>query len=158
MRYDEPHNANRPQWHQLNIQFDDHQTAERAVITHLGPVLTEVESTGLVISWFFIRKQWWRFRYLPTSGTSAREAKKLLEDTVRALRDVGYASRWVESITSPRPTPSAARQGWQPHTLCSIRTAATSSSTSSCPVTTCSPVHPTARASGGNSRSCSAPP
>jgi len=101
MRHDDPHTADRPQWHQINIQFDDHQGAERAVIAHLGPVLMEAESTGLVISWFFIRKQWWRFRYLPTSGTSAGEATKLLEDAARAMRDCGYASRWVESIYEP---------------------------------------------------------
>ncbi|MGQ0778184.1 MAG: thiopeptide-type bacteriocin biosynthesis protein [Pseudonocardiales bacterium] len=106
MRHDNPHTANQPQWdqtqwHQLNIQFDYHQDAERAVIAHLGPVLMTAESTGLLASWFFIRKQWWRFRYLPTSSTSADEAKKLLEDAARSMRDFGYASRWVENIYEP---------------------------------------------------------
>ena len=101
MRHDDPYTATRPPWHQINIQFGDHQGAEGAVIAHLGPVLREVESTGLVISWFFIRKQWWRFRYLPTSDTSASEATKLLEDAVRSMRDSGYVSRWVESIYEP---------------------------------------------------------
>ncbi len=101
MRHDDPHTANQPQWHQINIQFDDHQAAERALIAHLGPVLMAAESTGLVISWFFIRKRWWRFRYLPTSDTSADEATKLLEDAARSMQKSGYVSRWVESIYEP---------------------------------------------------------
>lgn len=116
MRHDEPHNTNRPQWHQtqwhqLNIQLGDHQAAERAIIAHLGPVLIEAESTGLVISWFFIRKQWWRFRYLPTSTASARDATKLLEDAARSLRNSGYASRWVENIYEPETHAFGGDQG-----------------------------------------------
>lgn len=101
MRHDDLHNANRPQWHQISIQFDDHQAAERAVNAHLGPVLIEAESTGLVTSWFFIRKQWWRFRYRPASDTSAGEANKLLEDAARSMRDSGHPSRWVENSYEP---------------------------------------------------------
>jgi len=111
MRYDDPHNADRTQWHQLNIRFGDRHAAERAAIAYLGPVLREAESTGLVTSWFFIRKQWWRFRYLPASSTSAGEAKNLLEEAVRSLRDCGCVSRWVESIYEPETNAFGGKEG-----------------------------------------------
>lgn len=101
MQHDDPQHANRPQWHQINIQFDGHDASERNAIAHLGPALMTAESTGLLTSWFFIRKQWWRFRYMPTSSTSAREAKKLLKNAALFMQDSGYASRWVENIYEP---------------------------------------------------------
>jgi thiopeptide-type bacteriocin biosynthesis protein len=96
MRHNDP-----PQWHQINIRFDDRQAAERCAFEHLGPVLTRAESAGLVTSWFFVRKQWWRFRYLPASGTSADEATKLLRDAASSMRDSGHAARWVEGVYEP---------------------------------------------------------
>jgi len=71
MQHDDPQHSNRPQWRQINIQFDGHDASEHNAIDHLGPALMTAESTGLLASWFFIRKQWWRFRYMPTSSTAA---------------------------------------------------------------------------------------
>ncbi|MGH8572527.1 MAG: thiopeptide-type bacteriocin biosynthesis protein [Gammaproteobacteria bacterium] len=118
MRHDDPQHANRPQWHQINIQFDGHDGAERNAIARLGPALMTAESTGLLTSWFFIRKQWWRFRYLPTSSTAAGEAKKLLEDVARSMQDSGDASRWVESIYEPETHAFGGEEGMAAaHTL-----------------------------------------
>ncbi|MBV9013100.1 MAG: thiopeptide-type bacteriocin biosynthesis protein [Pseudonocardiales bacterium] len=101
MRHEDPQHGNRPPWHQINIEFDSRDVAERHAIAYLGPALMAAESTGLLTSWFFTRKQWWRFRYLPTSSRAAGEAKRLLEDAARSMQGSGYASRWVENTYEP---------------------------------------------------------
>lgn len=101
MRHDHLQEADQPQWRQIDIRFNDRHAAERHAIARLGPVLMNGESTGLLASWFFTRKQSWRFRYMPASSTSAGKAKRLLEDAARSLTDRGHASRWVENIYEP---------------------------------------------------------
>jgi thiopeptide-type bacteriocin biosynthesis protein len=101
MPHDDLQPADQPHWHQINVQFDNHSAAERSALARLGPVLATAESTGLLTSWFFIRKQWWRFRYLPTSSATASEATRLLEDAARSMRESGHASRWVHNIYEP---------------------------------------------------------
>jgi thiopeptide-type bacteriocin biosynthesis protein len=101
MAYDEPPLAIEPCWHQLNVLFADHRAAEHGVVAHLGPTLQQAHARGLVTSWFFIRKPWWRFRYLPATTASADEASTLLRQAAIATCSAGFATRWVHGIYEP---------------------------------------------------------
>ncbi|GAA0981363.1 hypothetical protein GCM10009555_049350 [Acrocarpospora macrocephala] len=59
------------QWRQANVTFPDPDDAERLAVTRIGPALRNAEEHGLVSTWFFIRKEQWRLRWLPTSPTAA---------------------------------------------------------------------------------------
>ncbi|MGY0231404.1 methyltransferase, FxLD system [Longispora urticae] len=60
--YPEPATA----WRQVNLRFADWRAAERHAACDLGPVLMEAEETGLIMTWWFIRKgDTWRLRILP---------------------------------------------------------------------------------------------
>lgn len=82
-------------WRQLNIQFVDPHAAERHVVDHLGPALQHARSTGMIDSWFFIRKPWWRLRYLPTSADGVTETNQHLADVI------GELGRCIEGIYEP---------------------------------------------------------
>lgn len=79
------------QWHQANVTFTDRDDAQRLAVTHIGPILRDAEEDRLVSAWFFIRKQQWRWRWLPTSPAAA--------DTVlRALTGADPSMTWTMSV------------------------------------------------------------
>jgi len=90
-----------PAWQQLNITFAGRQAAEDAAVGELGPALTDAETSGLICCWFFIRKQWWRVRYLPASAATAAAAGTFLTGTAQTLVDAGQAVRWIPGIYEP---------------------------------------------------------
>jgi thiopeptide-type bacteriocin biosynthesis protein len=90
-----------PAWQQLNLTFAGRQAAEHAAAGQLGPALTDAETTGLISSWFFIRKPWWRVRYLPASAATATAAGTFVTRTAQALVDAGHAVRWTPGIYEP---------------------------------------------------------
>ena len=59
------------QWHQANVTFTDPHDAERLAATRIAPVLRDAEDNGDIDSWWFVRKQQWRFRYRTTEHTQA---------------------------------------------------------------------------------------
>lgn len=59
------------QWRQANITFRNGDDAERLTVMRVGPKLREAKDRGLLSAWFFIRKQQWRLRWLPTSPAAA---------------------------------------------------------------------------------------
>lgn len=62
-------------WLQVTVEFPDPTQAEDIALTHVAPLLTEAEASGLIDAWFFIRKApSWRVRYRPNPNTpEARE-------------------------------------------------------------------------------------
>lgn len=53
-------------WWQANLEFDDWNHAEETVVAHLAPVLDSLAQTGVLHSWWFIRKApCWRLRLRP---------------------------------------------------------------------------------------------
>lgn len=88
-------------WAQVSIRFASDEQAERETVTRLGPVLEQAESAGLIGSWFFIRKPWWRFRYLPATSQSAGPARQLIEDTAREMLNAGHSPEWAVNIYEP---------------------------------------------------------
>ena len=59
------------QWHQANVTFTDPHDAERLAATRIAPVLRDAEDNGDIDSWWFVRKQQWRFRYRATEHAQA---------------------------------------------------------------------------------------
>ncbi|MGH3686482.1 MAG: thiopeptide-type bacteriocin biosynthesis protein [Pseudonocardiaceae bacterium] len=62
-------------WIQVNIAFpgQDPRQRERQAVDHLVRILPAAQASGLITSWFFIRKGRWRVRYLPTEQATGRD-------------------------------------------------------------------------------------
>jgi protein-L-isoaspartate(D-aspartate) O-methyltransferase len=54
-------------WQQADATFPDRSTAGHLFTTQVGPVLRQAEADGAIASWFFLRKEQWRLRWLPAS-------------------------------------------------------------------------------------------
>ncbi|WP_030169923.1 thiopeptide-type bacteriocin biosynthesis protein [Spirillospora albida] len=82
-------------WTQVNIDFpsQDPQERERQAVAHLGSVLPDAEADGLITSWFFIRKDRWRIRYLRTETSNRGDC------SVHPLLTQGVA--WTSDIYEP---------------------------------------------------------
>jgi len=88
-------------WGQVSIRFASDEQAERETVTRLGPVLEHAESAGTIDSWFFIRKPWWRFRYLLATCESADSARQLIEDAARQMANADRSLKWAAHIYEP---------------------------------------------------------
>jgi thiopeptide-type bacteriocin biosynthesis protein len=78
-------------WQQVNISCagGTRQEQEQRAVAHLGQVLPAAEASGLISSWWFIRKGAWRVRYLPAGKPDSRGlAHKLLTDGVSWTSDI----------------------------------------------------------------------
>lgn len=101
---DEPSDNPKPEWRQLNIAFaGSHRHAvEHAAATYLGPALADAEGRGLISSWFFIRKQPWKLRYLPADHRDGSEqADTLLYEAAISLEKAQQATGWRRGFYEP---------------------------------------------------------
>ncbi|WP_285628267.1 thiopeptide-type bacteriocin biosynthesis protein [Kineosporia sp. NBRC 101677] len=73
-------------WQQANAWFTGREQAVRLATTQIGPLLADAEQQGLITSWFYIRKEQWRFRYLPTNAAAAATLAGRLSN----LREPGW--------------------------------------------------------------------
>ncbi|QXJ21689.1 bacteriocin biosynthesis protein [Actinomadura graeca] len=82
----------RSSWNQVNIAFPgkDARERERQAAAHLARILPAAEADGLITSWFFVRKDRWRVRYLPAEPG---------DRSVRSLLTQGVA--WTSEIYEP---------------------------------------------------------
>jgi len=80
-----PHHS----WQQANAAFPDHAAAEQQFTSQAGPVLRDAEAEGLIISWFFLRKQQWRLRWLPSSPAAS---ETFLAALARATPSLSWTS------------------------------------------------------------------
>jgi thiopeptide-type bacteriocin biosynthesis protein len=91
-----------PPWSQVSIHFDPWDTAEQIAVSHLAPVLADIEQAGLITTWFFIRK-WprWRVRFRPTPNPAENNAVERLHHHLDALADSGHIAAWTSTIYEP---------------------------------------------------------
>ncbi|TYC10060.1 bacteriocin biosynthesis protein [Actinomadura syzygii] len=78
-------------WTQVNIAFPGQKPRERErqAAAHLARILPTAEASGLITSWFFIRKDRWRVRYLPTETSGdGRYLRSLLTRGVDWTSDI----------------------------------------------------------------------
>jgi thiopeptide-type bacteriocin biosynthesis protein len=59
-----------PAWRQVTITFPDPPTAPQQARRHLAPLLVDAEERRFITTWFYVRKDAWRVRYLPTPDGS----------------------------------------------------------------------------------------
>jgi thiopeptide-type bacteriocin biosynthesis protein len=85
-------------WRQVTIYFDDYATAEEVGIHHLAPRMTSAEDTGLISSWFFVRKApCWRLRFLSSQEHATTSLCRWLE----SMANDGHITSWTETIYEP---------------------------------------------------------
>jgi protein-L-isoaspartate(D-aspartate) O-methyltransferase len=83
-------------WRQTNATFADRDSAERLAVTRIGPILADAEDRGLISSWFFIRKDQWRLRWLPASHSAAGTV-------LQALASADESMTWTSVVCELEP-------------------------------------------------------
>ena len=85
-----------PTWHQVDIRFTDHATAEDITARWLRPALDQTTS------WWFTRKSpTWRVRHLTRDAGSTAHGRAALTRTLDDLRSEGEVTDWTEVIYEP---------------------------------------------------------
>ncbi|MFF9101593.1 thiopeptide-type bacteriocin biosynthesis protein [Streptomyces rubrogriseus] len=92
-------------WLQANIEFPDYSTAERAFHTYLLAPLRRATDSGVIGSWWFIRKHpCWRFRAVPGPRSTADKMSKNIAELLDTAVSGGGVSRWWPSHYEPETT------------------------------------------------------
>ncbi|MBG0569149.1 thiopeptide-type bacteriocin biosynthesis protein [Actinoplanes aureus] len=87
-------------WHQTDIGFTDHCTAEQSAATHVIPILATAEARGLISAWSIVRKgTQWRLRYRPTR--TGADAPAGITASLTALCGAGHLTKVVDVIYEP---------------------------------------------------------
>lgn len=92
-------------WHQVNIEFADYPTAERAFLTYLLPPLQQATDTGTVGAWWFVRKcPCWRLRIAPGSQALIEDTSKHIAEALDSAVSWGVVKRYWPSLYEPETT------------------------------------------------------
>ncbi|MFG1955591.1 thiopeptide-type bacteriocin biosynthesis protein [Micromonospora sp. NPDC048830] len=87
-------------WHQVEIEFPDRYTAERTVATRIAPRLRQAEDSGVVTSWWYIRKTpHWRLRLRPDE--SQRQLRAFVTQMLDELASKRFVVAWSSGIYEP---------------------------------------------------------
>lgn len=86
------------EWRQITIAFPDPRTAEQVARTHLAPILAEAEARHLITTWFYVRKDNWRLRYLPATTT---DADRYLTSELERLTHARHIDAAIPGIYEP---------------------------------------------------------
>ncbi|GAB3454266.1 thiopeptide-type bacteriocin biosynthesis protein [Actinophytocola sediminis] len=101
MGHDDP-NTPEQVWQQVFIHFNDYTTAELVGAGHLRPAMTDLETSGVITSWFFIRKNpCWRLRFLPANAVTASDTTAVVHRRLERLTAGGHIKGWTETIYEP---------------------------------------------------------
>ncbi|WNV90243.1 thiopeptide-type bacteriocin biosynthesis protein [Umezawaea sp. Da 62-37] len=101
MDHDDP-NVPEQAWQQVFVHFDDYTTAERIGAVHVGPAMTDLERSGVITSWFFIRKNpCWRLRFLPSHAGTGSDTTAGVHRRLEALAEGGHIKGWTDTIYEP---------------------------------------------------------
>ncbi|WP_328869105.1 thiopeptide-type bacteriocin biosynthesis protein [Streptomyces sp. NBC_00287] len=85
-------------WHQVNIEFADYPTAERAFRAYILPALR----TGPVGAWWFLRKYpCWRLRVQASPEARIKDAVAQVTDVLDSALSWGVAKGWWSSLYEP---------------------------------------------------------
>ncbi len=92
--------AAEPPWLQYHLHLAN-PAAEAFAVQHLGPALTALEDTGVVIAWHYLRKgDRWRLRYRPPASDPTA-ATAAVEDMLGRCRTAGVITAWTSVIYEP---------------------------------------------------------
>jgi thiopeptide-type bacteriocin biosynthesis protein len=88
-------------WYQVQIEFADPHAAEHIVATRLGPRLRHAETTGLLTSWWYIRKTpRWRLR-LHAEAPHREQLRRFVTDTLDELASQRQIVTWAAGVYEP---------------------------------------------------------
>ncbi len=86
-------------WYQVHVEFPDRTIAETVMATQVGPGLLDAQATGIVHSWWYIRKApFWRLRF---QTTTPAETQALIRRTLDGLVAQHLVTRWWPGIYEP---------------------------------------------------------
>jgi thiopeptide-type bacteriocin biosynthesis protein len=86
-------------WYQVHIQFADWNAAEEIGARELFPRLDQLEQTGAIAGWWFLRKHpCWRIR---VRGTTSHEPAKEAVPVLDELATAGHIERWWPTTYEP---------------------------------------------------------
>jgi thiopeptide-type bacteriocin biosynthesis protein len=87
-------------WYQARVQFPRWDTAEHAAADALAPRLRQLQDSGLVTGWWFIRKHpCWRLRLQPSHPHA--DATTAIRATLDVLAASRVITRWAPGIYEP---------------------------------------------------------
>jgi protein-L-isoaspartate(D-aspartate) O-methyltransferase len=85
----------------VNLWFPDWQAAEWTGVHLLGPRLAHAEHAGLIIGWWFTRKDiCWRVRYRPDPDQH-EHAQAVIGEIMRELAADNAIQRWAQTLYEP---------------------------------------------------------
>ncbi|MGH4016748.1 MAG: thiopeptide-type bacteriocin biosynthesis protein [Pseudonocardiaceae bacterium] len=89
-------------WYQVRVQFTDWDAAEHTAATRLGPHLQQIQDTGVVAVWWFIRKApCWRLRLRRDPTTAFDDMKAAVSSVLDSHMTAGLIERWWETVYEP---------------------------------------------------------
>lgn len=89
-------------WFAVRIQPTDWDTAEHAAATHLGPRLQQAQNTGVLATWWFVRKHpCWRLRLRPGPTATVTELGVACGAILDSLTEAGLLDRWWTASHEP---------------------------------------------------------
>ncbi|MFJ6138262.1 thiopeptide-type bacteriocin biosynthesis protein [Kitasatospora sp. NPDC092286] len=89
-------------WVHFFVQPASWDTAENAFATQLFPYLRDAETSGDILSWWYVRKHpVWRLRFQPGPATTATRLRTSLTGTLTALQQQGVITTWSHGIYEP---------------------------------------------------------
>jgi thiopeptide-type bacteriocin biosynthesis protein len=85
-------------WQQVNIEFTDYPTAQRAFLAYLLPSLREACDVGAIGAWWFVRKfPCWRLRVVPGPQPMGERASEPIHAALDSAVSWGVVKRWWPS-------------------------------------------------------------
>lgn len=92
-------------WYQVNIEFADHPTADRAFLAYLLPSLRRATDTGTAGAWWFVRKYpCWRLRVAPGPQATIEDISKHVTEALDSAISWGVVKRWRPPLYEPETT------------------------------------------------------
>ncbi|MCX5286506.1 thiopeptide-type bacteriocin biosynthesis protein [Streptomyces sp. NBC_01622] len=86
------------EWQQVNIEFTDYPTAQRAFLAYLLPSLREACDVGAIGAWWFVRKfPCWRLRVVPGPQPMGECAPEPVHAALDSAVSWGVVKRWWPS-------------------------------------------------------------
>jgi thiopeptide-type bacteriocin biosynthesis protein len=99
-------------WHQVRVQWRNWESAERVAAMVLAPQLERIRESGVLGSWWFVRKApCWRLRLRPGSTSVRADLAASVSAVLEDLSVAGHVERWSETIYEPEQAVFGGRLG-----------------------------------------------
>jgi thiopeptide-type bacteriocin biosynthesis protein len=101
-------------WYQVHIEWPDWNAAEHVAAHELGPQLQQMQASGVVAGWWFIRKApCWRLRLTPGQAATVDDMQAAASAALDHLLSHGLISRWRPTVYEPETVAFGGSQGME---------------------------------------------